>query len=222
MNKLSVTEFDRMWRVVDQSLTSHSILRDRYSSWSRGSTLVILTLSIVATAGAFMSGSTIIHFGPIKGGIASWLGTLTAIIFLLTLVDLIVDWPKQVWEHEDAVRCLSELKMKMKSAVISGPDVETELDVRALYQKTMGEVSPIPDRKFLALKAKHQRKIAVSRLIDSHKGAPVMYLRVVAVIQGIRGDSAAKGKPPAGSRDSVEEPPTREPGKKQVNDRSTI
>ena len=210
MKKLSVTEFNHMWRVVDQSLTSHSILRDRYSMWSRGSTLLILTLSIAATAGAFVSGSVTLHLGPFKGGIATWLGAITAIIFLLTLIDLIADWSKRLWEHEDAVRFLSHLKMEMRSVTISGTDAETELDIRSLYQKTMTEVIPIPDRKFLKLKAKHQRKIAVSKLIDSHRGAPVMYLRVLAIIQGVRGDDTVTGKPQTGSRDSVEEPPIRE------------
>lgn len=206
MSKFSVAEFERMWRVVDQSISAHSILRDRYSRWERWYTLLILAFSIAATAGAFASEAANIHIGPVTGHIAIWLGVLTSGIFFLTLVDLTVDWRRQAWDHEDSARLLSELRLKMRSATVTDDEteVESEIDLRLAYKETMALTKPIPENKFLSMKARHHRKVAVSKLIDTHKGAPMLYLKLLAAVRGIRGKS--DGNVPD-SRSTVEQPP---------------
>jgi hypothetical protein len=206
MKRLSVAEYDRMWRVLDQSLSAHSILRDRYSRWERASTLLILTFSILATAGAFLSGASVIHVGLIKGHLATWLGILTTVIFFLTLIELITGWRRKAWEHEGAAGRLAGLKMKMRSATIIEKEVEADVDLRSLYEEVMAAVAPIPDRKFVAMKAKHHRKVAISKLIDTHVGAPVMYLRLLAVFRGLRA-SNTRDSSGRSSADSIEDPP---------------
>lgn len=207
MSQLTGSEFNRMWRVLDQSLSAHSLLRDRYDRRQRGVTVLVLTLSIVATAGAFVSAENIIHIGPIAAHRATWLGVLTALIFFVTLVSLVTNWSRQAWMHEDSARRLSELKGQMRAATLEGDRVDEPpgIDLRVLYEETMARITAIPERKFLSMKAKHQRKVAVSKLIDSHRGAPVMYLRLLAILQGMRGGAsdASKAKPD----ESVEAPP---------------
>src|SRR6266571_248408 len=95
---LDSNEFERMWRVVDTNLSSHSILRDRYRRRERGLTFLVLTLSIVATALAFLADRAIAIFTwqvPLSTG----LGILTAIIFFLALAGLVLNWQLLAWAH---------------------------------------------------------------------------------------------------------------------------
>jgi hypothetical protein len=207
MTKLSVNEYARMWKVLDQSLSAHSMLRDRYRRRERGSTLLVIVLSIFATAFAFLSGGGLVSVGPVTARLATWLGVITSLIFFLSLADLVLDWRRRAWAHEDAAQRLSELKMNMRAATVSGDTVETgEVDLRSLYGNIMASVTAIPEQQFLPMKAKHHRKFAVSELIDTHKGAPVPYLRLLAILHGLHGTKAGANNVTMGSG-SVEEPP---------------
>lgn len=207
VNTLSRDEFDRMWRVVDQSLSGHSILRDRYRRRQVGLTLLVMGLSIAATALAFLSGEAPIAIHGLQISLAVGAGFLTTIIFFLALADLILRWQRQAWAHEDAVRRLADLKAKMRAMTTVGSSVDTSsVDLRATYEQTMAGVVEIPEKQFLRLKVRHHRKVAVSRLIDSHPGAPLPYLRLFATLQGLR--SRQKGKVQEAPRaESVEDPP---------------
>lgn len=206
MKSLSRTEFDRMWRVVDQSLTSHSVLRDRYRSRERWVLITIVGLSIAATAIAFVSGGTAVRLGSLLVTWASASGTLTAAIFFITLAGLILEWGRKSWAHEHAVHRLAELKATLRSLSPDGDVVSTgRLDVQELYERTMSSIPEIPDRQFLPLKALHNRKVLVSQLIDTHRGAPLPYLWLLAAINGMRGSSKAQSR--TDGEGTVEQPP---------------
>lgn len=192
-----------MWRVLDMSLSAHSSLRDRYRRREVGLTLLILALSILATSLAFLSGERDVDIGPFTARLGVWVGSLTALIFFLALADLLLNWRKRAWAHENAARRLSELKGKFRAATITENRVDTSIDLKTEYEQTMNAVAEIPERQFLAMKAKHHRKVAVSKLIDLHPGAPVPFLRLLAVWRGLR------ERTPSGESvtESVEEPP---------------
>ncbi len=189
MKALNADEFDRMWRVVDQSLSAHAILRDHYRQRERALTLLILGLSIVATAFAFLSGDMTIAIRQWRLSLGTSVGILTAAIFFLALAQLVLNWQRLAWAHEDASRRLRDLKAKLRTVKVAGvtsvSDTEA-LDLRAIYDQTMADVVEIPEDEFLPLKAKHHRKVAVSRLIDKHPGAPLPYLRLLAMVRGLR------------------------------------
>ena len=209
MKALDADEFDRMWRVVDTTLSAHSILRDRYRRRERALTLLVVGLSIVATALAFLGGETTISIWHWRLSLATGLGTLTAAIFFLALAELVLSWQRLAWAHEDAVRRLTELKAKLRAVKVAGVSslLDTEaVDLRAAYEQTTAGVIEIPEAQFLPLKAKHHRKVAVSRLIDNHPGAPLPYLQLLAMFRGLREQQAtdkSKQKPD----EPVEAPP---------------
>jgi hypothetical protein len=206
---LDADEVDRMWRVVDTGLSAHSILRDRYRRRSRALTLLVAALSIAATAFALVPGTAIIPVREWRVPLATGLGVLTATIFFLALADLVLNWDRLAWGHKDAVRRLGEVKAKLRSAKVVGvadlSDADA-VDLRALYNQTMADVIEIPERQFLRLKAKHNRKVAVSRLIDSHPGGPLWYLRLLAMLHGLRRQDAS-GKAKQSPDEPVEAPP---------------
>ena len=202
-------EFDRMWRVVDTLLSGHSTLRDRYRRRERGLTLLVIAFSIVATALAFLTGSSEIVAGSWHISVAQTVGVLTALIFFLALAELVFSWQRLAWSHEDAVRRLSDLKARLRSAKVTGPSALSggdASDLRHAYEQTMATIIEIPENQFLALKAKHHRKVAVSKLIDSHPGAPVAYLRLLAMFRGLR--SRPRTQVQAATEEPVEAPPS--------------
>jgi hypothetical protein len=58
----------------------------------------------------------------------------------------------------------------------------------------------------LPMKVKHRRKVAVSKLIDTHSGAPLWYLRCVAMVNGLKEHDARRLD--GGANESSEEPPS--------------
>jgi hypothetical protein len=180
-------EFRRKRRVVDQTLTGHSLLRDRYERRALVLTLVIIALSIVATSVAFLSGESTVSIFGVGARVQIWVGVLTATIFFLTLVDLRVDWRQRAGAHDEAARRLGRLKGVFRVPTVRDGLVDAHVDLNAAYDTTMEELPPIPDKRFLWVKAKHARKVRASKLLDRHAGAPVWYVRLLAMWQGIRG-----------------------------------
>lgn len=192
---LTPEELRRKRRVLDQMLTGHSLLRDRYERRALILTLLILGLSIVATSVAFLSGESTVSILGIRARVQTWVGVLTATIFFLTLVDLRVDWRQRAGAHDDAARRLGRLKGIFRVAVVHDGVVDAGgVDLNADYDSTMEQLLPIPDKRFLWVKAKHTRKIRASKLLDKHAGAPVWYVRLLAMWQGIRALPEVEGE----------------------------
>lgn len=184
---LSKDEYRRKFRVLDQMLTAHSTLRDRYRQRSTGLTLLVMALSVAATAIAFISGEKNVDIGIFSWHLQAVAGLLTVAIFLLALLDLIVDWHRDSWAHDDAARRLGELKLRFRGATITDDTVDTGgVDLAGEYERTMNAITPIPDHSFLRLKAKHKRKIAVSQMLDTQPGAPIWLLRLRLMLKDAR------------------------------------
>jgi hypothetical protein len=186
-----------MWRVTDMSLTAHSLLRDRYKMRQNSLTVLILALSVCTTSLAFLHGNTPVSLIPGKPTLGVTLGVLSSTIFLLGLVDLVVNWGEREWRHDNAATRLAELKGLLRSVTISEGVVNTGgKDLARSYQDTMNAIASVPEKDFLRMKARHYRKVAVSKLIDTHQGAPVPYLRVLATIKGLAAQEMAKDDAP--------------------------
>jgi len=195
-------EYERMRRVTDMSLSAHSFLRDRYRRRQRFGTLLVMTLSIVATGFAFVSTDTEATVTSTTIRLPTLLGLLTMLIFFLALTELVLDWRGRASAHDDATRRLFDLKAQMRTATLSQDAIDAEVAALAVnYEQTMATIIRIPERQFLSMKSKHNRKIAVSKLIDTHRGAPVPYLRLLAVLGGLR--TGASGQDPEGEPDEA-------------------
>lgn len=196
-----------MWRVVDMSLSAHSVLRDRYQRRELTVTLLVIALSIIGTGLAFIPGDGGLQVGPIEAPLRVWLGVLTALIFFLALVEWKVDWHRKTWMHQDAVSRLAELKGQFRTVTVKADSADTvPVNLQGLYHQVMSSIPAIPERQFISMKAKHHRKVLVSKLIDSHKGAPVLFLRILAVWKGLR-QQQIEGTLNKDRGESVEEPP---------------
>jgi hypothetical protein len=192
---LTPEEFRRKRRVLDQMLTGHSVLRDLYERRALILTLLVLALSIVATSVAFLTGETTVSILGVRARVQTWVGVLSATIFFLTLVELRVDWRQRAGVHDEAARRLGRLKGVFRVATVHDGVVDAGgVDLNADYDATMEQLPPIPDRRFLWVKAKHARKVRASKLLDKHAGAPVWYVRLLAMWQGIRAAPRDEGE----------------------------
>jgi hypothetical protein len=185
-------EFRRKRRVLDQTITGHALLRDLYERRAVFLTLLILALSIAATATAFLAGDETVRIAGIRARTQVWVGLLTALIFFLSLVDLRVDWRQRSGAHGEAVRRLARLKGIFGGVSIVDDVVDaTGVDLDFEYESAMEQVPLIPEKWFLRAKAKHLRKVAASQLLSSHPGAPSWLMKLRVTWAGIRG----KGSP---------------------------
>src|SRR5438552_3913382 len=144
--RLSRKEFDRKLRLIDQMTSMHSLLRDRLERRALLLTVAVLGMSIVATATAFVSGSSRIMLLGIETSPQLWIGALTAFIFFVTLIELKVDWRQRAGAHGEAARRLAELKGRFRAATIEDDSVSSELDLGGEYDRTMGSFVPIPEK----------------------------------------------------------------------------
>jgi hypothetical protein len=196
-----------MWRVLDMSLTAHSRLRDRYRRRALTLTLVTMALSIAATSVAFLAGGGALGAGFLTLPWPVWVGMVSAAIFFLSVAELVVDWRQRSWGHREAALRLSELKGRFRAATVQGDRVDTAgVDLQSMFESVLASPPQIPENKFVAMKAKHHRKVALSKLIDTHKGAPVAYLRLLIMLRGMQGEKA-EGSNDSRTGESIEGPP---------------
>jgi hypothetical protein len=202
---VEVAEYRRKFRVLDQMLSSHATLCERYRRRATGLILVIMALSIVSGTLALQDDHDATVLG-INLETKEWLALLAGTIFFLSIAELVVDWRGRAWAHADAAQRLGELKGDFRRAEVSGGIVDTKgIDLDEAYDQTTAAIVEIPNSLFGRLKAKHRRKIAVSKLLDDSPGAPILLLRWRVLREGIaksrqweRGRGVLEESPPGG------------------------
>ncbi len=189
-------EYKRRFGVLDMMLTGHSIERDRYGRWSTLLTLLVLALSIVTTMTALIATNREIDFGIATMTTQTAVGVLSAVIFFLALLELRVDWRQRAWSHERAAGELSELKATFRGASFAddGEAHGSGVNLIIAYDMAMEAIVPIPEKRFLKLKSRHRRKVAVSRMIGARPGAPVWWLRLCLMLQDTRCDERTSSR----------------------------
>ena len=156
----------------------HSTLRDRYSRRALILDLLILSGSVLLCATALVDPQYLRVTRLTADGFRLALSSLSILIFILSLISLRADWKGVAGRHQQA--CTSLYGLKARCREITTTDDPSELrDFRRVYNMVMNELVPIPDRLFPRLKAYHVRKVALSKLVDSHPGAPLLALRLL-------------------------------------------
>jgi hypothetical protein len=189
-------------------LSGHASLRERYRRRSTCLILAIMALSIVAATVALQDDESVVIFG-VDLAATEWLAGLSGMIFFLSIAELVLDWRGRAWAHGDAADRLGRLKGEFRRAKVSEHSVETDgVDLDIEYDQTTAAIVEIPNSVFNRLKAKHRRKIEISKLLDDSPGAPILFLRWRIFVAGV---SNRKG--PESSPAVLEEtPPGKESG----------
>ncbi len=170
---------EELLRVVDQMISQHARLRDRYQTANRVTLSLVAVLSVLSLTFA-LSPSTLADWLSLNlSGAESIVVLSSATAFVFSLFGLVFRWTERATKSgQGAARC-SDLKLALR---------EASDDARAgsLYREAMQHIAPIPDSAFVGLKAHHLRKVAASRLLDEHPGLPGWLARLVVVWRSLR------------------------------------
>ena len=190
-------EVNRQARVLDQMLSMHSALRDRYACRAKLLTLGILGCSVVLCTVTFLPDDALKPVGVSASANRYLIGGLSSIVFFLAIVELCVRWGKVSRRHGEASEALAKLKQQYRVATSSG-EMQSGACAKLTeeFGRVMAELPHIPDKQFPSLKAYHLRKVRLSQMIDSHVGCPVWLLRLRLVWEGVVGKKDQEGNDP--------------------------
>jgi hypothetical protein len=166
----ALEEIRRQRRLVDQTTSMQSALRD----WDRtfGTFLVCLVLigSLIGVAFAFAGGGQTVSILGIGAQRVTWLGWLAVIIFAVTLIELVLDPRGAGRRRAQAVRALGTLKGEYRTTVAAGQAQETAERLSQRYEAVMSSVPEVPEPVFNRLKAAHLRKVEISKILSEKPG----------------------------------------------------
>ena len=175
-------------------LSGHSSLCERYRRRSVALTLTIMALSILAATLALKDDDSV-RILSVNLESTEWLAILSGLIFFLAISELVLDWRGRAWAHEDASRRLGELKGEFRRAEVGAEVVKTnDVDLDLEYDQTTSAIVEIPNSSFNRLKAKHRRKVEVSKRLDTSPGAPLLLLRWRIFKEGIAEPGATQAE----------------------------
>lgn len=192
----SEKETERQYRVLQQTLSAHTSLRDGYTARAKAAEILLLVCATVFCATTFAGErfyedlGISLQIGRLTLGIASVLA------FASSLVILVVDWKGSAARHGEAADKWStalEAFRKLRTGDGSWPE-EARATLNAAYWEADRNSTNIPERRFNRLKARHLHKVEVSRLISRHPGCPPLILSSVVRLRGVR---RALGRSPA-------------------------
>jgi hypothetical protein len=185
-NLTTSVENERQYRVVDQMLTMHSLLRDRMERrafWLNtaliGSSLFLCVFSFVGddVLGALKFDPSMTRFD---------LGLVAVVVLLISITEFRVDWRTVSGKHAEAVARLAALKAKYRKSFseTGGNDPNKNKRLTSEYEKVMNGLPAIPDRWFGKLKAEHRFKRLVSERINHSPRSPIWWVSFLLRMEG--------------------------------------
>jgi len=105
----SIREIERQYRVLRQTLSMHTMLRDRYASLALFIDIVLLGCSVVFCATTFSADELLARLGLPPETVRDVLRIASVVAFLAALVSLRVDWKAKSSRHGDAAERLTKL-----------------------------------------------------------------------------------------------------------------
>jgi hypothetical protein len=170
-------ENEREYRLIDQLMTAHAVLRDRFCRRARALSVLLLSLALALNAFVFTNEDMLkrVFFGYIAEP-KIFIGFISIGLLILSIVGIRVDWEGRSRSHAEALERLGRLKARYREAHASAPNAEIQSELGREYARTMELLPPIPEQLFTRLKAYHQFKRLLSRELDSHPGVPAWIL----------------------------------------------
>ncbi len=185
-SQVSDKELNRQFRCLGQTISMHSMLRDRYERWAVFVNLLLLASSVVFCATSFAHSYISQRFGVPEQIVADVLGVAAIAAFFAVLATMVLDWKGRAARHDEAAKILTTALAVFRGA--RGGDGWAGCERQVLsqaYWDAMKGVAPIPDRCFTKLKIKHLRKVAVSKMSDILPGCPLFLIRFLVFYRSI-------------------------------------
>jgi len=186
-DQVSNRELRREMRVLDQTLSMHCFLRDRHKSTSLLVDVILLGCAVVFNATTFARDELFAHFGLSPQNVHYILGVSSVVALFASLIGLRTDWKGSAARHHDATQRLTKALALFKQLRQSDGDwpQERTADLKTAYWEAMNNVSEIPSAQFIRLKARHLRKVEISRMLDTRPGCPILLLRIILFFRSV-------------------------------------
>ncbi len=164
-------------KLVDQMISQHAYLRDHYGRWSTALDITLLTMSAVLAAITFADVKTLLQSSVI---LEQYVGILSILIFLASVISWKVDWKGREISHRDSVNILSAYKRDIIDSLNSKVDISTvELErFSQEYALVSEKCVKIPEKYFLKTKQYHKRKVELSKELDSSSFAFLWIIKI--------------------------------------------
>lgn len=179
------SQLKKMIGVVDQSITAHSMLKERFALQARVLDIALFLVSSFLTFLAIASHSVRSKAIPrwIDGELT--LPVVAVIVFCGSLLQWHMGWKEKTALHSEAARILSQFKHELAKILGSGREIsEEELRIHIQnYQYIDQSKITLPEEEFLSLKKAHKEKVAVSKLLDTHPGALVWLVKLKLLLR---------------------------------------
>ncbi|MFT4115962.1 hypothetical protein [Bradyrhizobium sp.] len=178
-------EIERIRRVSDQLCTAHAALSDRFSGRALLLDIVVLVLSALVTALAFVDPKLLHHAMPESVDPAIVVGIFGLVVFCLTLVQSKTDWRGRGEAHKRSFTMYAEVKREAGYLLASAGDIPPREFQRlaARYDMASDVGSGVPESEFLRLKQKHLTKVEISKLLDKKPGASIWLTKLKLLIR---------------------------------------
>ncbi len=187
MSPVSNKELNRQFRVLDQLVGMHSILRDRYGRWALLADLLLLACAVVFCATTFGREYISTRLNVSTEVVADVLGLASIIAFFAALGTLVINWKGRSAQHEEAVKALTNGLALFREAKENGDWSSEHRDsLNQAYWTIMKNVVPIPQGKFVSLKVRHLRKVEISRAADTLGCCPLSLIRIIVLCRSFR------------------------------------
>lgn len=189
LTPVSDKELIRQFRVLDQTLSIHTILRDRYKTCALAIDIVLLGCAVIFTATTFARDDLFSQVGLLPEKVRYILGVASIIAFFASLVAILVDWKGKAARHQDAAEKLGAamaLFRKFRSDDGTWPQ-DRRGEIHQAYWEAMNNIIEIPSALFVSLKAQHLRKVQLSKMLDRRPGCPIFVLRFLILWQALKG-----------------------------------
>jgi hypothetical protein len=168
-------DFVRQYRVIDQMLSAHCQLRDGYERLALWQNVLALFLSVGLVATKFIDPVVVERLGVSYQTADLALGLVSVALFTTTVIDLRVRWKERGGAHRGAAKALAELKHAGQGVNPTSTDAEEWVQNAKQVLKGLPE---IPEAQFLRLKARHVKKVELSKMISRRPGASLTALRL--------------------------------------------
>lgn len=181
-------ENERQYRVIDQMLTMHAKLRDRYGRKALFLNIILLIGAVALNTFVFAGEDVFRLLGIAPGHARIAIGFISVLLLVIALVEYKVDWGGLSRRHGDAADRLGCLKGKYRADYASRQKTGTPPDEKLgrEYALTMEVLPPIPDRLFNRLKSYYLFKLLVSEEISKNPKVPLLLIRFCFRMQGTR------------------------------------
>ena len=182
MNEALQNEIERMFRVSDLMITAHSTLRDRYAFRARLADVMLLVGGVLVTAFTFVDPTVAKFILPSRVPAAVLIGLAGIAIFVVSLVQMKMDWNGRSALHGRAAESYLSIKHQLGRAMCwpkegEGAAESTFASIRDRYEAIGVTTVSLPDRLFPRLKKNHRLKVEISKTLDVRPGTSIWLLR---------------------------------------------